>query len=791
MSLSALVPGSQPAAFDVQDTDLAHDVIGRYVCNTWAEVAAADANGAYPFDAVVIGAGMFGAYAAEKLFRYGAGLALRVLVLDAGAFLLPSHIQNLPQRLGGRIGGADNLRTRDTGTQNVIWGMPWISTDQIANPGFPGLAYCIGGRSLFWGGWSPRLTPADLANWPTEISSYLSKTAGGVHAYALTEREIGVEPSTDYIVQAQLYTKLLEAFNGARAGLAEVTDVGEAPLAVQGASPGPGLFSFDKYSSAPFIIDAIRDDAASNSSHGDVSRRMFLVPRAQVVRLQIADGAVRKIDVRVNGQTQSLALKPECAVVLANGTIEATRLALESLGIGSTRFGAPRVGNLMAHTRSNITVRIKRAALGLSPAPNDLETVALLVRGTAAGRRFHLQVTAAALAGPDPEKNMWSMVPDIELLGSMLANQDREWVSVTLRGIGEMEDDRSLDPDPQRSWIDLSTETDRWGVRRAYVHLVPSATDGAVWDAMDETAFTLALRIAKGRANIEYWNKARNAWQPERPSADAPEGRYWRDGIGTTHHEAGTLFMGAPGSSITDAEGRFHTVRNAYVAGPALFPTLGSANPSLTAFALTRKTAQAIVTRARPAADASFTPLSLSPNDWRMVRMPNTSARVRHHGQVLETIDAYGLYWYVKEQFSNFRLRLQWRVARRDDNSGVYIRIPPPDGADPLGAADRDGHEIQIDERGYDSAANTEGHAKKLTGAIYDLQAPSAPASKPVGEWNSYLIEAVGPEIRVTLNGRLVNVFQSDRRSVGHIAIQAHHFTSRVQFRGVEVQTLP
>jgi len=72
-------------------------------------------------------------------------------MLDAGAFLLQSHIQNLPQQLGGKVGGPNYLRTRDdaTGAQNVIWGMPWIS-----NEAFPGLAYCIGGRSLFWGGWS-------------------------------------------------------------------------------------------------------------------------------------------------------------------------------------------------------------------------------------------------------------------------------------------------------------------------------------------------------------------------------------------------------------------------------------------------------------------------------------------------------------------------------------------------------------------------------------------------------------------------------------------------------------
>src|SRR5229473_6816817 len=152
MTLPRLSPDVTPAPFDVQTTTFSHDVIGRYVCNTWDEITAAQASGGYPFDVVVIGAGMFGGYCAEKLYRRGSPSALRILVLDAGAFLLQSHIQNLPQQLGGKVGGPNYLRMRDdaSGAQNFIWGMPWIS-----NEPFPGLAYCIGGRSLFWGGWSP------------------------------------------------------------------------------------------------------------------------------------------------------------------------------------------------------------------------------------------------------------------------------------------------------------------------------------------------------------------------------------------------------------------------------------------------------------------------------------------------------------------------------------------------------------------------------------------------------------------------------------------------------------
>jgi choline dehydrogenase-like flavoprotein len=789
MPLKTLVPTDPQAAFDVQDSTLSHDLLGRYVANTFQEIDAAQVNGGYPFDAVVIGAGMFGAYCAERLYRHGAKVALRILLIDAGAYLLGTHIQNLPRRLGGKIGGADNLRTSDTGTQNVIWGMPWLS-----NEGFPGLAYCVGGRSLFWGGWSPRLTTDDLANWPPDIRDYLTRPHGHA-AYDLTEREIGVSPSTDYIVKATLYDKLNAAFDAARVDPALkniITEVNEAPLAVQGSSPQSGVFPFDKFSSAPFVIDAIRDDVGRNTNHGDVSRRIFLLPRTQVLSLGTQAGAVTSIDVVSNGERKTLQVQPSCAVVLANGTIEASRLALNSLGVGSVidQSGRRRLANLMAHTRSNITVKIKRSALGLAGAPHDLETTAHIVRGKAFGRRFHMQVTAAAIGGPDPEQNMWSMVPDIDLLDDMLANQDSEWITITLRCIGEMENQGSLVADPARSWVDQSFDTDRWGITRAYVNIGPTQTDKNVWSAMDDAAFTLAEKVAKAAANIKYWNGKQ--WLDARPQAGAPGTNFWNDKLGTTHHEAGPLFMGDPGASVTDTFGKFHGIANTYAVGPAVFPTLGSANPSLTALSLTRRTVDRIVANMNAPIDPAFAAMSLDPKDWTVVRRPaNSSASFRHYGEVLESFDGYGLYWYTKQLFGNFILRVEWRVGRRDDNSGVYIRIPRWDVANPLEAADAQGHEIQIDERGYDSTTNTEGHALKRTGAIYDLQAPSSFPSAAIGQWNQYEIEANGPRITVKLNGELVNDYQSNRQAAGHIALQAHHYSSRVQFRGLQIQELP
>jgi choline dehydrogenase-like flavoprotein len=784
--LPRLLPSADPAdRVRVQQTAFSYDVMGRYVCNDWEEIKAQVVDGGFPFDVVVIGAGMFGAYCAEQLYRGGAGSGLRILVLDAGALLFPTHIQNLPQRLGGNVGGPAYPRTREdgSGTQNVVWGIPWIS-----NEPFPGLAYCIGGRSLFWGGWSPRLTAEDLVRWPAEVADYLTGPAG----YDRTEVEIGTVPTADYMAGTAFHQQLLAAFGTAigAVGAPLRPPVAEAPLAVQGSSPGSGIFPFDKFSSAPRLVDAIRNDAAVDFTAGDVSRRIFLVPRTPVVGLGVTDKRVSSLELSVNGVHTMLAIQPTCAVVLAAGTIETTRLALTFLGVGDRRFGSPRLGNLIGHLRSNITVRVRRAALGLPAGPpSALETTALLVRGSALGRRFHFQVSAAAVGGTDPEKNMWEQVPDIDTLDQIRANQDPDWITMVLRGIGEMAPNATLAPDPARSWIDLSTEIDpRLGTRRAYVNLVPTGDDIRLWAAMDRAGFDLAAQLAGANPkNIEYLDRLTGRWLAARPQPDAVGGGPWRDPLGSTHDEAGPLFMGAPGGSLTDTTGRFHHLANAYVAGPALFPTLGSANPSLTGLALARRTAETIVAeRALAAPEDGFTPLSPDPAGWRMVAAPGTNPVMRRLGAILQTAGGYGLYWYLGQQFTNAAFWVEWRELAAGDNSGIYLRTPDPWVPDALHRADAQGHEIQIDDLG---AGNPAGLGIHRTGAVYGLQAPTGFPAHPPGQWNSYLLETDGPRIRVTLNGMLVNDYTSDRSGTGFLALQVHSGT--VQFRNLRAKTLP
>lgn len=756
-NLPRLVPGPPPPV-EVQETDFSIDVLGRFICNTWEE---ATQNGGVGFDAVIIGAGMFGAYCAEKIYRHA---NVRVLVLDAGSLLVTEHVQNL-SRIGLNPAAAIKVEStsQDPGPRENVWGNPWRSPTP-----FPGLAYCLGGRSLYWGGWAPQLTDADLAQWPAELKTFLRDN------YKSVEKETGVTPKADYISGA-LYKALKAKFEAIAQHVPSVDKIEDAPLAVQAAPPASGLFSFDKWSSAPILVDAIREAA----SKPDWQRPLFYVPRAHVTRLHVNGGAVRTIELWLNGQQKFLNLSNRCAVVLANGTIESTRLAMES-------FPTPLMGrNLMGHLRTNTVVRIHRSALGV-PLLKELQAAAVLVRGSTAKGRYHLQVTAAAVTGGS-EDTMWRAIPDIELLDQMLANQREEWIVVTLRGIGEMRGDqdpgKSKNTGAPPSWMDLSDQTEAFPLfsnspasqmRRAWINIVAGPDDQPLWNTMDQAALALGQKLADD-------DPAKFKLVEQK-----------RDGLGTTHHEAGTLWMGNdPAASVTDLEGRFHHVANAYVAGPALFPTLGSANPSLTGLALARRTAIAIV-RDSLAAEPDFTPLgSGGLNGWQMA---GNGRFVELGNNIIESENGIGLLWFTKEEFSNFVLRADFRLSAVTDNSGIFIRVPALGANDPANdwrPAAADGYEIQIDNRGFNPDTNATGDALHATGAIYTLAASSG-TMPAVGQWHTFEIEAVGPKITVRLNGEQVSqLTNGNRRAKGFIGLQNHHPGSKVQFTRLRLKKLP
>lgn len=823
--------GTKVTAAHPQMTDFCLDVMGRYVCNGLDEALGSSDQtirpDARPFDVIVIGGGSFGPILAQHLFYRDMPHRHRILVLEAGEFLLPEHVQNLPM-LG--LNPPPPTTLDPGGPRNEVWGLPWRSNVPI---GFPGLAYCIGGRSVFFGGWSPQLLPAEMPPgvWSAVVISELQNplSDGSPSYFRQAAEQTGVTQSNDFIFGA-LHTALRQRlFDGITSGkvtgaipLAELPlhldnvpaskrEVSklEAPLAVQGQPPRPGFFPLNKFSAVPLLMDAARV-AEFESAGIDVDKRLMVVPRCHVTRLvTITSAGVTRVTEVLTNQG-SVPVPENGVVVIATGTIESTRLALISF---PQLPNANLIGrNLMAHMRSNLTIRIPRSAL---PAglPNDLQTSALFVKGrhtvSAGVRHFHLQITTAGLdrPGSDSEAQLFKKIPDYDTLNAFRHATD-DTIVMTIRGVGEL-GSQNLD-----THVALAGELDEYGLPRAFVTIRPTVDDLALWDAMDKAADDAALVFANGHL-YEAQGPSGFTQVPVGYAASqvVPPGQR-RDGLGTTHHEAGTLWMGeSPTTSVTNPDGRFHFVSNAYVAGPALFPTVGSPNPMLTGTALTRRLGDHLAKRTPPAPDPGFRLLfgGVSTDNWRMSTIRNQPGH-DYPGRfvvVNGTLKAepgtdLGLLWCTDPTPPDFVLRLEWLGWREDDNSGVFIRFPNPDGKGYNNTAFVGvdyGFEVQIDQ-----LAAPDGAAIHKTAAIYNFAGPRDPNNLPVqppGQWNQFEIGVQGQHYTVMLNGKEVTTFTFKPRSDSQhpdralpstsavprfIGLQSH--TGFVTFRNIQIKAL-
>jgi hypothetical protein len=859
----------------IQRTTLSLDALGRFVCNRLEEALDPSKPGMPPglavnpasnfladFDAVVIGSGMYGAYAAQQLYRRGA----KVLVLEAGPFLISEHYQNLS--VSGFGAGDDVLALESNPavfeTTNLVWGQPWRS-NQI----FRRLAYCVGGKSLFWGGWAPKfkddeldvpLVPGSSLPWPKTFVDYYrspegyDKTALQIGVSELVPQADGSPPKVE--VFTDFFNSELNILNTKLKGIAETRINGKtfpvshlgasgttfntkidafepAPIAVQANAPGSGLFSFDKFSSLPLLLQSQRNDVGL-SANSDWYRRLFIVPNVKVLELKtVSDGTVNRVSEIILNDRPAIPVSPNCQVILALSSIESTVLSFNSFG-AITPLNNLMGRNLMAHIRNNITVRIKRSALGIKPEDRLQVTAFHIICQASTGGRYHIQFYASSTPGRDGESYLYSMVTDTDVLQGLLNNQDPEWIALTFRGCGEMLGLPGLDQSRGAngaSYIEPSNQFFEFGRSRGFVTLNQQSDDLRLFDEMDQAIFEIALQLATDEdnetdGNIEYWVDGK--WQSNNPFAFG-EDRYGklaqgeggiRDGLGTTWHESGTLWMGDdPNTSVTNPFGRFHQVQNAWCVDQAVFPRCGSANPVPTGLTIARFAAEKITEL--PSDDLGFEPLfkfqsdsSPLPDGWKHIG-PGSFIRF---GDVLETQGGIGLLYYEVEEFTDFTLRLQWRSLTIQNNSGVYVRLPAEKLNDSAlfrpkgdsGSAIATGYEIQIDATG-ERPDNIPGFSQEFfnkfhqTGAIYPVNT-SAPSPSPNGkpsinpiptrrleEWNDMEILVGGNRIRVILNGIAVlegedYIDNNNAYPSGLIALQNHFKGYRVQFRHLRVK---
>ena len=645
--------------FDIQRTAFSLDAAARFVCHTWDEVIKAQSGG--PFDIVVIGSGMYGGYCASKLFSIANLLQTagkmrpqdkpRILVLEAGPYLLDEHVHNKSRAFFD--------------IQQSVLSLPALSNASTLVPHHR----CVGGKSLFWGGWTPTLTEADLRQWPEEVVAYMNEPDG----YEFVLNEIGTKPSIDFIGD-KLTDRMIELTRTiiASGKVPTLKKVEEAPIAVQAAAPCSGFLSTDKFSILPLLFDAIRDDAVRAGFINDAAKRLFLVPNAEVLRLVYVNGSVTGLIVALTELSSDtdrpepsrrivrLDLDQSAVVILAAEAMSSTRLALNSFRRPAT-LGPELMGrNLMVHVRGNWKWLIHRSVLEKAGAPvlDQLRTSAWNIRGETdvlnaaeLRGRFHIQSYAAGLLenppfiedptivepdepfladlvkkrpdiavenvlrAADVDAYLYRMAPNFDELQPLLSSLLPDWVSVALRTTGETFGNRdALVGSPGVSWIDVNpfggTGDDVYSdpvtgeeirIPKAFINFVEAEEDKKVRAA--QTAAADAYMAALAGVDV-HDVEDRRCRAYEDPCKHEPIDSKLifesggEDPVGTTYHECGTLWMGTdPFISVTDVNGRFHHVANAACVDQALFPTAGSANPVPTGLTLARMVTRRLLDR--------------------------------------------------------------------------------------------------------------------------------------------------------------------------------------------------
>jgi hypothetical protein len=198
-----------------------------------------------------------------------------------------------------------------------------------------------------------------------------------------------------------------------------------------------------------------------------------------------------------------------------------------------------------------------------------------------------------------------------------------------------------------------------------------------------------------------------------------------------------------------------------------------------------------------PPAPVAFVPLFNGKDltGWTV----NEGADIRHWGVddgVLVTDGQMGGGWLLTEkEYADCEVRLEYRLSQAG-NTGLALRAPLQ------GNPSYTGMEIQLlDNAWYSNEKNYKGlRPSELTGAIWDVVAPSKDATGPAGQWNQLHVTAKGRRVTVEVNGTRVldaNLDdykgQADKhpgllRARGRLGFQS--YTDRVEFRKIEVKDL-
>jgi hypothetical protein len=167
---------------------------------------------------------------------------------------------------------------------------------------------------------------------------------------------------------------------------------------------------------------------------------------------------------------------------------------------------------------------------------------------------------------------------------------------------------------------------------------------------------------------------------------------------------------------------------------------------------------------------------------------------------LIQTHGGMGLLYWPGSKLGDCVIRVVYKMRDKNDNSGVFIRIPvpPTEAWMPVNY----GYEVQIDND-PEAGGEDEYH---VTGTLYSLTKPKARPGKPGPEWNTMEITLDGPRTLVSVNGVEVTDYTEGepvppkklsfepergvRPNYGYIGLQNHSDKDIVFFKEVAIKPL-